>query len=259
MPARSAGDPSVTSCTSAPSSTGSFSDRCRSSIDVAQRHADVAARHAAALPELRQDRRRAVDRHGEADVARARADRGVDADDLAARVDQRPAAVAEVDGRVGLDVVVEARVEELPADEADDADRDRVLVAERVADRAHPLAHPQRRRIADRRDRQARLAVDLDQRDVGVGIGADDARAQRPAVRQLDDDPLGALDDMVVGEDAAVGVDDEAAARAAPRVCRSRGAVEVERAAEVRRIAARPAPAAFPSRGPSRRCSPPPG
>jgi hypothetical protein len=89
-----------------------------------------------------------------------------------------------------------------------------VLVAERVADRADPLAHPQRGRIAQRRHRQAGLAVDLDQRDVGVGIGADGAGAKRPPVRELDDDALGAVDDVVVGEDAAVGVDDEAAAGA---------------------------------------------
>ena len=78
--------------------------------------ADVAAR---TLPRARNCGRMAValvDRHGEADVAGARTDRGVDADDFAARVDQRSAAVAEVDGGVGLDVVVEARVEQLPAE-----------------------------------------------------------------------------------------------------------------------------------------------
>ena len=186
-------------------------------VDIRGAHADIAARHAAAGAKLRQDRRGAVDRDREPDVAGARADRGVDADDLAPRVDQRPAAVPEVDRRVGLDVVVEARIEELPAEVADDADRHGVLVAERVADREDPLAHPQRRRIAERRDRQPGLAVDLDQRDVGVGIGADDARAESPAVRQLHRDPLGAIDDVVVGQDAAVGVDDEAAAGAAPR------------------------------------------
>ena len=117
-PARSAGDPAVTSCTSAPRSTGSLQRALQVGVDVAQRHADVAARHAPARPQLRQDRRRAVDRHREADVAGARADRRVDADHLAARVDQRAAAVAEIDRGVGLDVVVEARVEQLPADDS---------------------------------------------------------------------------------------------------------------------------------------------
>ena len=101
---------------------------------------------------------RLVDRDGKADAARTRADRRVDADHLAARVDQRPAAVAEIDRGVGLDVVVEARIEQLAADEADHADGHRVLVAERVADRADPLADPQLVGIAERRLRQVRRA-----------------------------------------------------------------------------------------------------
>ena len=71
-----------------------------------------------------------------------------------ARVDQRSAAVAEIDRGVGLDVVVEARVEQLPADEADDADRDRVHVAERIANRADPFADPQIVGVAERRLRE---------------------------------------------------------------------------------------------------------
>ena len=39
---------------------------------------------------------------------------------------------------------------------------------------------------------------------------------QAAAVRQLDGDPVGAVDDVVVRQDAAVGVDDEAGAGAAP-------------------------------------------
>src|SRR6266516_6640030 len=88
-------------------------------VYVAERHADVTAADPTTGAELRQDRRRAIDGHGEADVAGARADGGIDDDDFAARVDQRPAAVAEVDRGVGLDVVVQARVEQLTADEAD--------------------------------------------------------------------------------------------------------------------------------------------
>ena len=101
--------------------------------------------------QLRQHGDRLVDRHREPDAARSRADGRVDPDHLAARVDERPAAVAEIDGRVRLDVVVEARVEQLAPDEADDADRDRVHVAERVADGADPFADPQIVGVAERR------------------------------------------------------------------------------------------------------------
>jgi hypothetical protein len=45
----------------------------------------------------------------------------------------------------------------------------------------------------------------------------DDPGANASAVREPDGDPLGALDDVVVRQDAAVGIDDEAAARAAAR------------------------------------------
>ena len=96
-----------------------------------------------------------------------------------ARVDQRPAAVAEIDGGVGLDVVVEARVEQLPADEADDADGDRVDVAERVADRADPLADPQIVGVPERRFGQLRLAWTRSSAHVDRRIAPHDLAAER--------------------------------------------------------------------------------
>src|SRR5205823_1262708 len=127
-------------------------------------------------------------------------------EDLALRVDGRAAAVAEIDRGIGLNVVVEASVEQLAAEKADHADRHRVLVAERIPDGADPLAHAQHRRVAERRNRKPRLAVDLDQRNVGVRIGADHAGAEAAAVGQLHRDPLGTIDHVVVGQDAAVDV-----------------------------------------------------
>ena len=155
MPARSAGDSSFTSCTSAPRETGQLQRALQVGRHVGQHHAEEPARHLAARLQLRQDRDRLVDRDGEADVAGARADRRVDADHLAARVDQRAAAVAEVDRGVGLDVVVEAGVEQLAPDEAHDPDGHRMHVAERVADRADPLADAQLVGVPERRLGQA--------------------------------------------------------------------------------------------------------
>ena len=152
-------------------------------------------------------------------LLRARADRGVDADDLAARVDERPAAVAEVDRRVGLDVVVEARVEQLAADEADDADRD-ACARSRAGCRSRTTHSPTRSvdGVAERRHRQPASAPSTLISAMSVsGSAPIDARAKRAAVGQLDGDALGAVDDVMVREDAAVGVDDEAAAGAAPR------------------------------------------
>src|SRR6185436_19228184 len=96
------------------------------------------------------------------------ADRGIDADDLAARIDQRAATVAKADGRVGLDVVVETRIEQLPADEADHADGDGVFVRERVADRAHPFSDTKLRRVAQHRMWKRTRASNLDQCDISV-------------------------------------------------------------------------------------------
>src|SRR5260370_20641239 len=91
-------------------------------IDLAQSDADVSTRDAAPPPQLRQDRGGAADRHGETDIAGARADRGVDPDHFAARIDQRSAAVAKIDRGVRLDVVVEAGVEQLSSHVSDVTD-----------------------------------------------------------------------------------------------------------------------------------------
>ena len=90
-------------------------------------------------------------------------------------------------------------------------------VAERVADRAHPLADPQLSESPSGAAGRGPRAVDLEQRDVDRRVGADDLAAERAAVGQRDRDPVGALDDVVIREDVAVGIDDEAAARALAR------------------------------------------
>src|SRR3712207_9220750 len=51
--------------------------------------------------------------------------------------------------------------------------------------------------------------------EVGGGVGADDLRLERAAVVQLDANLLRAVDDVVVGQDVAVGADDDAGAEAA--------------------------------------------
>ena len=56
--------------------------------------------------------------------------------------------------------------------------------------------------------------LDLEQRDVGRGVGADHAGLDAVVVRERDVDRLRALDDVRVGDDVAVLVDHEAAALA---------------------------------------------
>src|SRR5690606_34299740 len=54
---------------------------------------------------------------------------------------------------------------------------------------------------------------------VGIGIGTDDARLELAAIRETDDDPLRAVDDVVVREYVALCINDEPATRAALYRC----------------------------------------
>ena len=92
-----------------------------------------------------------------------------------------------------------------------------MLVAERVADRADPLAHAQRVGVAERRLGQPVAPIDLTSATSVAGSMPTTSRPQRAAVGQRHRDPIGALDDVIVGQDVAVGVDDEAAAGALTR------------------------------------------
>ncbi len=169
------------------------------------------------LDDLRHDPARQACRDREADAliaARAAEDRGVDPHDLAGGVDQRPAGVAGVDGGVGLDEVLESGDAEVAAaGGADDAERDRLTHPEGVADREHHVAHGERFGVPERDGRQ-RVEVDLEHRQIALGVGADLRGPHVAAVEQRDPDLVGAFDDVVVGEDVAVLAHDHAGAQA---------------------------------------------
>ena len=104
-----------------------------------------------------------------------------------------------------------------PADGRDDPARDRVgELAERAADGDRLLADLDRRRVADRGGRQAGL-VDLDDGEVGEGVDAVDRGVEGAAVLEVDGQLRRvAGDDVVVGEDEAVRVEDDARAGRRP-------------------------------------------
>src|SRR3954453_15677198 len=109
--------------------------------------AEVGMLDAAVLEQLLDDAadRVAGDREADADVAAAvgRLDLRVDADDLAAGVDEGAAGVARVDRRVGLDHVVDreaVRRLDLALERRDDARGHRPVETERIADRDHRIA-----------------------------------------------------------------------------------------------------------------------
>ena len=155
--------------------------------DRTDAHANAPARDLAHA-ELRQQLADDVDRHRETDADVARPafadDRRVDADDLTAEVQQRPAGVPGIDRRVGLEHLGVARLRygERALDRADDPDRHRMRQPERIADRHHPVAREDLARITELhlRERMVRFLGQLDKRAVGQGIAAD-----RPVPRTL--------------------------------------------------------------------------
>ncbi len=183
----------------------------------------MGVRHRLAGDDLLRELDRVVAGNGEADAREALGARGVeraDADQLALGVDERAAGVTGVDGAVDLDEVRVERVARgagkklIAGKGAHDALRDRLVEAEGAAHRHDPVAHLNARGVADldRGDGGA-VEVHLEHSDVGARVGADDRRVVGGAV-DGDGDGLGAVDDVIVGDDVAVGVVDDAGAEA---------------------------------------------
>src|SRR5207247_556229 len=105
---------------------------------------------------------------------------------------------------------------------ADDAGRDRAVEAERVADRDDLIADPHAVRAPERqRLERTRLDVHLEHGDVGRRIDSDHLRLEALVVREADLDNARSLDDVVVRDDVAGLVDDEARAERALRLGRA--------------------------------------
>ncbi len=175
--------------------------------------ADRSAPHFAVLLQFINHSTRQVARDREADslVSAALAeDAGVDADHFAARVHQRTAGISRIDRRVGLnEVFVIGKAKLRPTGGADDAGGDRLteLRRKRAADRQHPLADLQLRRIAPWQRLQAG-EVHLDQRDIGGRVDANDPSAHLTLVRERRRHFGGACvvaDHVIVRHDVPVG------------------------------------------------------
>ncbi len=184
--------------------------------DVAAGDAQIRAVDLAAGLELGDHVGRGLDRDGEADALVAAAlalDLGVDPDHLAGAVDQGAARVAGIDRGVGLDDVADREAVgclDLALERRDDATRHRPVECERVTDRDDRVAHLHLRGVAQRQRVHSLGVVDLEQGDVTGWIGPDDLGLLRVAVSELDVHTLRALDDVGVGEDVALVVDQEA-------------------------------------------------
>ena len=164
-------------------------------------------------------------RHGEGDAdiaAGGREDRGVHADDLAVQIEGRATGIAAIHRGVDLQIVVGTR-SDVAVMGRDDACRHRSAEAERIADREHPVTDAGI--LAGKLHvRKLLRSLDLEQSDVGPGVGADQRSRIFVAALERHGDVLGVLDHMVVGDEVPVRRNEEARALRERRV-RTRRAV----------------------------------
>ena len=150
---------------------------------------------------------------GDADIAaRRREDRRVHADHFAVHVEGRAAGIAAVHRRVDLQEVVVGAGADVAAFRRDDAGGHRAAEAERIADREHPL--PDLRGLGGEGHILEAVAFDLQQRDVGALVLADQLGVELAAVIHHDRVARAVCDDMRVGDEIAVIADEEARALA---------------------------------------------
>ena len=146
---------------------------------------------------------------------RARINRGVDADHVAVDIHQRATGVAGVDRRIGLNEIFKGVDAEMTARQrADNAERHRLPDAEWIADRQHQIADLRLIGLAEGNRRQLRQ-IDLDDREIGIGIGADHFGFGTAVVSERDFDFIRRFNHVRVGEDVTFFTDDDAGTKVA--------------------------------------------
>ncbi len=173
-------------------------------------HAHVTASDVTIANQLCRHEPRRVAGNREAQSLSRQNHRGIDADHFAAGGHQRPAGVAGIERRIGLNHVVHqparARAQR-SAERADDAGGHRVVKAIGIADGNRHLADADRPRIAERGPRQRRsgTGVRADDREIRVDVASDRIGTHRPAVRQHHPEVIAAFHHVTVGEHQTIG------------------------------------------------------
>ena len=181
--------------------------------DLLNPHAEPAAARLAVLAQLIDNGDGAVGGNGKADsnrTPRRRDDRGIDADDLAVEVEQRSAGIAAIDRRISLNVVVVGTGIDVAVARGNDACGHRAAEAEWIADGNDPFAQSQLVGIAEF-DRLERLVgMHPQQREIALAVLADERGLELGAVVENDADFVRVGDDVIIGDDKAGRIDDEA-------------------------------------------------
>jgi hypothetical protein len=149
-------------------------------------------------------------------------DHGVDAEHLAVQVDERPAGVPWVDAGIGLQVVLD-RIDADPTASfrAHDPGRHGVAEPERRADRDDPFADPHRVAIGKLRGDEV-LRVDANEGEIRRGVAPYQTRGQEPPVAKAHGDGERVFDDVIVRQDGAIAVEDDAGPHSALHRCFTR-------------------------------------
>ncbi len=188
------------------------SHRARPGARQAKRRDADPAMDDGARAQIRQELLGDVDGNGEiqADAPALVADDAArNAHDGSVEVDERPAAAAGIDRRVGLEELDSRSVEAAPLG-AENPGRDGVMKAQWIADRDDVIAHVQAIGVAERSWAKTRGIGNPQQREVGVWVGANDRRVQVVAVRRSHVDQRCALHHVRVGQNQPCGIDHDA-------------------------------------------------
>src|SRR6266436_5730510 len=187
------------------------------------RNSSSTARSAAAdlavLLELRDDGFGHIRRHCEADsdaAAIRRVDRRVDADHLAVQIERRAAGIAAVYRRVDLQEIIEWTGVDVASPRRDDPGGNRAAEPKGIADRHHPVAYLSSAAVGKRHERQRFVGIDLQHRDVRLGVAADDLRRVLAVVLKGHFDLAGIADDVAVGHHITRRIDNEAGTESDP-------------------------------------------
>src|SRR5208282_5162602 len=122
-------------------------------LDIVAGDSDIGAAYLAVLDQMTGDELGAVDGDREADSLRRQDNRRVDADYLAARVDQRPSGVAGIQRGVGLDNVIDQSARsrsERSSKRTHHARSNAALETIRISNRDRELTHANRLRVTER-------------------------------------------------------------------------------------------------------------
>ena len=181
-------------------------------------HANEAATDATLLNQPSGDILDGVYANRKTDALRGQDNGRVDADDLTARIDQRPPGITRVQRGVGLDHVVHEATglsSKGTAQSANDAGRDGALETVRIADRDRELAHADLAGFTQGYCSEIGR-INPQDRQVCFRVFAHQVGIRSATVAQRDLDLAGAVDNVAIGQEQTVRADDKPGTTAAP-------------------------------------------